>query len=241
MRPGWVCWLSACALVACATGEEISDEGYLPGEGGSGADAGAGGLSGGTGGGGGFPSGGSGGTTGGTGGVAGSGTGGVGTGGIGGTGASGGTGATGGGGACNPANTCPQATNVGTVSGDTGSASVSHSAYTSEWVKVRVTEDDSSVFGTSLRVTATLTPASSTDYDIYGYVNTGSDVLACGTSPFKKSENGGVGAKESMTLEWGEGTIANGGDDSRWVVVEVRYKSGPCDSTSKWQLTLKGN
>jgi hypothetical protein len=264
MRLLW-CSLISCALVACATGEGVDDEGFqnvggggnLSGSGGSSVGGGGsfGGGTGGTfgGGGGGFGGAGNSGGTGGSVGGAGGSGGGVGaTGGAGGSGAFGGAGGSGGIGggsggggtggteSCSAPTTCALAQGVGSLSGDTNAGVSNHSGDSSEWVKIRITENDSSIVGKTLLVTATLTVDSATDYDLYAYVVPSSDVSACGTAPFKKSDAGGIGANEQVAVEWGEGIIPNGSDDSRWVTFEIRHKSGACES-NPWQLTLKGN
>jgi hypothetical protein len=127
------------------------------------------------------------------------------------------------------------------VSGDSGAGTVQHKASGSKWMKVRVTEDSSSPLGQSLTLKVSLDVPSNADYDLYAYVNTGSDVSACGSSPAKKSDAGGIGANEQLKLDWGEGTIANGNDDGRTVVIEVRHKAGPCDATAQWQVIGAGN
>jgi hypothetical protein len=265
MRLGF-CWMLSLVALACAQGEGVEDEGFqnvggggnLSGSGGSSSGGSGGSFGGGSGGG--FPggSGGAGGTT--TGGSGGQGaTGGsAATGGTGGTGATGGTGGgvgglgggggTGGGGSggtggtatCAPLTACSGAVSVGNLSGDSGGGSTTHSGDTSEWVKVRVTENDNSPIGSKLKVSGTLDVDSGTDYDLYAYLVESSDVSPCGTSPVKKSDSGGIGANEQVSFDWGEGFVANGGDDSRWVVFEVRHKGGIC-ANAPWILTLKGN
>jgi hypothetical protein len=242
--------------LACATSVEVDDEGYSGAagyapSGGGGSESGGSGGSGAVGGGGGWATGGGGASGGAAGAPSGGGSGGVGaTGGsggsggsTGGTGGSGGTGGTGGtgGSTCTSPNACGSAQDLGSVSGDTGAGTVTQKGTGSKWFKVRVTEDDSSVIGTSLTLQVSLTMPANADYDLYAYVNTGSDVSPCGMSPAKKSDGGGTGANEQLKLDWGEGTIANGNDDGRTVVIEIRYKSGACDSTAQWQLIAAGN
>jgi hypothetical protein len=262
MRLGF-CWMLSLVALACATGEDIDDEGYsnvggggnLSGSGGSsnggssfGGSGGGfpGGTGGAVGGSGGTTTGGSGGQGGATGGAGGA-TGGAG-GSLGGSGGLGGGGGTGGGGSggtggtvtCVAPTQCIGAVSVGNLSGDTGGGTTTHSGDTSEWVKVRVTEDDNSPIGSKLKISGTRDVDSGTDYDLYAYLVESSDVLPCGTSPKKKSDTGGIGANEQVSFDWGEGFVANGGDDGRWVVFEVRHKGGIC-ANAPWVLTLKGN
>jgi hypothetical protein len=252
MRAVWVALVLSSLAVACATGESIDESGYT---GIAGAESGGdgGGLNGGGGGfptggsGGGFPSGGSAGSAQG-GSSASGGSGGSAVGGSGGTSASGGSGGTGGtsatggtgGGSCGAPNTCVGAIDLGTVSGDQGTTSKQHSGTGSTFLKVRVTEDNNSVLGQSLKLTAALTVPSTADYDLYAYLNTTSDVSPCGMAAAKQSQSG-TGQSEQVKLDWGEGSIANGSDDGRTVVLEVRYKSGACQASDTWSLTATGN
>jgi len=97
-----------------------------------------------------------------------------------------------------------------------------------------VTEDDSGVLGVKLSMTARLTSPSSADYDVFVYVNTGSDTVEC-TTP------SGTGTADEKYLLWGEGSISNGSDDGRTVSVEVRPVSGACTPSQPWQLVLIGD
>jgi hypothetical protein len=127
---------------------------------------------------------------------------------------------------------------IGSVSGDTGNAMVTANGYQAAWFRVRVTEDDSSVSGTPLRVTARLMSPAGTNYDLYLYVNTGSDVVECSSI-----SGSGMSTQQldSVSLNWGEGTVANGADDSRTVSIEVRPVSGPCTMSQPYQLTVLGD
>ena len=249
----WVLSIAALAL-GCATGEEVPEDGYggaagsvagggmagLGGSGGSWASGGAGvggsgtGGSGGSGGSGGTgaggaggsgASGGSGGTSGATGGTGGTGTGGSGTGGTGGT-------------SCTATNACASATDLGVVSGDSNADTKQKSGSGSTWLKVRVTEDNSSILGQSLTLQVTLDVPTGSDYDLYAYLNTTSDTSPCGTSPAKKSDAGGIGSNEQLKLDWGDGIVGSGSDDSRTVVIEIRHKGGTCE---QWSLIAAGN
>jgi hypothetical protein len=241
-------WLLAALALACATAEEVDEDGFggAAGGGGDGASGALGGAAGG-GGAGGRAHGGGGGVQGGAGGSVTTGGGGAG-GGSGGSGASGGvgggtgTGGTGGTGtSCTGTSACSGAADLGTVSGDSGSDTAQSKGSGSKFFKLRVTEDNNSVIGQELTLKVTLTVPSTADYDVYAYLNTTSDVMPCGGSPAKTSQSGGIGANEQLKLNWGEGTIANGGDDGRWVVIEIRHKAGPCDAGTQWQLIVAGN
>lgn len=139
---------------------------------------------------------------------------------------------------CTSSATCQGAMDLGSISGDTGSATVSGMGYQSAWLKVRVTEDDNSVVGNDLSMTATLTSPAGAQFDVLMYVNTGSDVIEC-TTPTGTSTKSGNTA--TLRISWGEGSIANGSDDSRTVSIEVRPSSTTCSPSSKWQLVVQGN
>lgn len=140
---------------------------------------------------------------------------------------------------CTSSATCTGAMDLGTVSGDTGNASVTGSGYQSAWYKVRVTEDDSDVFGIELAMTAQLTSPPGTNYDLYLYVNTGNDVVEC-TTPSASGTS--TGTADQAHLNWGEsGTFSNGDDDTRTVSIEVRPVSGPCSASAPYQLVVFGD
>jgi hypothetical protein len=142
------------------------------------------------------------------------------------------------GGSCTSTNTCAGATNLGSISGDTGADVVSAQGHTSQWFTVRVTEDDSGVTGVQLRMTATLTSPPGTNYDLYVYVP-GSDTLECSAVSYQSTN---TGSSDSATAKFGEsGLLSNGSADDRTVTVEVRHVSGTCDPNNKWKLQLAGN
>lgn len=140
--------------------------------------------------------------------------------------------------ACATAATCPTATDLGSVSGDTGAQTKSANGYQSAWYKVRVTEDDSDVFGIKLSATIRLTSPAASNYDVFVYLNTGSDVVECTTPSGTLTMNG---TAEERYIIWGEGSFSNGNDDGRTVSIEVRPISGPCDASQPWQLVVIGD
>lgn len=139
---------------------------------------------------------------------------------------------------CATAATCLTAVDLGSVSGDTGATTRTASGYQAAWYKVRVTEDDSDVFGIKLSATIRLTSPAANNYDVFVYVNTGSDVVECTTPSGTQSPSGTV---DSTYIIWGEGTLSNGSDDDRTVSIEVRPVSGTCDAAQPWQLAVTGN
>jgi hypothetical protein len=139
---------------------------------------------------------------------------------------------------CTSAATCATATNLGSVSGDTGADMQTASGYQAAWYKVRVTEDDSGPLGMKLRVSVTLTSPASASYDLIVYLDTGSDVIEC-TTP-----NGTAtisGATQTRSIQWGEGFFSNNVDDSRTASIEIRPRGTSCAAAAPWSLTVKGN
>ena len=149
----------------------------------------------------------------------------------------GGGGGGGGGAACASPNVCTGATDLGSVSGDTGADVKTAQGSGSQWFKVRVTEDDSSVFGLSLLAKAELTSPPGTNFDLFLYLPGGGSGQECSAVSQSSTSTGADTAK----LEWGEGTISNGSNDDRTVTVEVRWVSGTCSPSAKWSLTVRGD
>jgi hypothetical protein len=139
---------------------------------------------------------------------------------------------------CTSSATCQTATSLGSISGDTGAGMQVASGYQSAWLRVRVTENDSSVSGHKLSVTARLTSPQSAVYDVYLYVNANTDQIECNTPTGTATNNG---TTDTLRIEWGEGTVANGADDSRDVSIEVRPVSTQCSSSAAWQLNITGD
>ncbi len=139
---------------------------------------------------------------------------------------------------CPSAATCPAAMMLGQVSGDTANQRLTASGYQSAWFRVRVTEDDNDFPGLTLRAAAKLTSPPGVDFDVFVYVNAGSDVTECTTTTGTTTTNG---ALNEVRAEWGEGAVPNGSSDSRNVSIEVRPISGTCAPNLMWQLEVEGN
>ncbi len=137
-----------------------------------------------------------------------------------------------------PTNTCTTARDLGTVAGDAPSTPLVAEGTCAEYVRVRVTEQDNGALGRAMRVRVGLSPAGH-DFDLYAFLDPGRDELACG-SPHARAETNGNTA-ETISLSWGEGSIANGNDDSRTLVLAVASASGPCPPGATWNLTITGN
>ncbi len=143
-------------------------------------------------------------------------------------------------GGCSTTATCMAPTmTLTSLSGDTGAGTATASGYQSAWFQIRVTEDDTGVFGVPMKMTATLTSPAATNYDLFLYINTGSDMLSCATPTGAATKNGTM---QSQRLNWGEGgALSNGSDDGRTVVVEVRAPVTGCASAATWQLNVQGH
>jgi hypothetical protein len=139
---------------------------------------------------------------------------------------------------CPTMQTCQAAMTLGQISGDTGSQMLTAMGHQAAWFRVRVTEDSSAVGGRSLRALAKLTSPAAVDFDVFTYVNEGSDDVECSTKLGNTTTNGTV---NEVKAEWGEGSISNGNSDSRWMSIEVRPVSGMCAPSQTWQLVVQGN
>lgn len=149
-----------------------------------------------------------------------------------------GSGGSGGGVSCDATSTCMTATDLGSMSGDQGSDSVSQQGATSAWFMVRLNEDDNSVLGNKLQMYATLQSPPGANFDLFVYVPS-SDARECSTVSATSTSTGSF---DSANVSFGEGgSLSNGSNDSRTVTVEVRHVSGTCSPTAKWTLNLYGN
>jgi len=88
-------------------------------------------------------------------------------------------------------------------------------------------------------LTQLTSPSAAEMFDLFVYINTGTDALECTTPNGTATVSG---ASESLEVKWGEtNTFANGADDSRTVSIEIRPKMGiTCSPTAMWQLTVTG-
>ena len=139
---------------------------------------------------------------------------------------------------CSTTEMCPTATMLGAVSGDTGNMKLTAAGYRAAWFRVRVREDNSGFSGLDLRLAAKVTSPTMAPFDVFVYLNAGSDVVDCSTMVGTTLTNGNV---EQVQVEWGEGAIPNGADDSRDVSIEVRPRGGSCAPGQPWMLELEGN
>lgn len=139
---------------------------------------------------------------------------------------------------CMDPGTCQAAMSIGMVSGDQGSASIGGSGTDPTWLRFRVTEDDDSLVGAQLRFTATLTSPGGANFDLYVYRGMEGGTTGCNGLLMQST---GAGPQDSVTMQWGEGLVPNGLDDSAWVAVEIRAKDDQCAPPEEWTLTVTGN
>lgn len=137
-----------------------------------------------------------------------------------------------------PSTTCRSPRDLGAISGDTTSAAVRASGTCSQWLRVRVTENDTNPLGYPMTLRATLASPTGDDFDLYVYLNKDSDVLECST-PAASSQLPAA-RSDVVQLQWGEYWTANRSDDSRTVSIEVRHKSEGCAKVP-WALIVEGN
>jgi len=142
--------------------------------------------------------------------------------------------------ACGYPVTCPQTRGIGTLSGDTSPNpnTLTASGNTSEWISVRVTENDNSGFGRKLSITAKLTASPGTSYSMYLYVNDGSAKAECTKVAAQSTD---PGSTNTASTSWGEGSVANGKVDDATITIRIQHTNGPCDSIDPWKLEVTGN
>jgi hypothetical protein len=147
--------------------------------------------------------------------------------------ASSGSGGEGGGTECFAApNQCSGAIEILSIAGDIGSDTRNETGTTSKWFKLNVQETVNSPFTfPPLSYTATLTSPAGMNFDLYIYDgdSTGPNCMA---NPAKAD-----GDPDAFSEKWND-TV--GSDDTKWIVLEVRYASGT-DCSGSWSLTVQGD
>jgi hypothetical protein len=135
--------------------------------------------------------------------------------------------------------TCAAATSLGSISGDTNADQAMATGYESAWYQVRVTEDDSGVFGVPMNISVELNSPAAPTYQLFVYLNTGTDAIECTTPHGSAAVNGAIA---TQNIQWGEtGTFSNGDDDSRTVSIEVRAPATGCSPNAAWNLFVYGD
>jgi hypothetical protein len=140
---------------------------------------------------------------------------------------------------CEDPGACQGAVNLGNVSGDRDSPTLTTSGSQPAWIRFRVTEDDHDIGGEDLKFTATLSSPAEVDFDLYVYRGPEGGTTGCGGTLESSTL---VGADDSVSMEWGEGGgLANGDEDAAWIAVEIRSPGGMCDPAASWELTIAGD
>jgi hypothetical protein len=139
---------------------------------------------------------------------------------------------------CSNAGTCNTAPVLGTVSGDETSPILHTSGSEPTWLTFRVTENNDSVTGESVSFTATLTSPPGHDFDLYVFRGADGGTTGCGGVT---DESTATGTLDLVSMSWGEGGVANGGDESAWIAVQIDVKGGVCDPTAEWMLDVEGD
>jgi len=137
-----------------------------------------------------------------------------------------------------PSNVCTAARDIGTVSGDTITPSLQTTGTCSEWVKLRATENDSSVLAVPMKLRISVT--SDANADLYVYLDPKNDTLSCDL-PYAASNGVGAGESEITSVSWGESVVGNRSDDSRTVNILVLFPDATCDASTAWSLVVDGN
>ena len=165
--------------------------------------------------------------------------------GAGGQGGSGGQGEGGGEGGSMPGcnydspNMCSSAENLGSLAGDKKSAAKTTSASTSKWIRIRITEEVSSIFEEDLSYTVTLTNPPNMNFDLFVHEGPQDGKPDCNASAKKGSP---AGNSQTVSAKWDDDQGLGGEDDSVWLSIEVRYISGmECNAAATWTLSIQGH
>jgi hypothetical protein len=126
------------------------------------------------------------------------------------------------------------------ISGDTGGTGTT-SGSDSKFIRIRVTENDSSVFsGKDLRARITLT-STGANFDLYVYMGaTIGDGGGAECTTVKSSSTEPTGTPDVVALTWNDNRPIGGHDDARDLTIEVRAADASCAGAS-WSLTVEGN
>ena len=134
-------------------------------------------------------------------------------------------------------------TSLGSVAGDESGSPVGASGYTSQWLRLDLSEQDSSISPKPMIFTAQLTSPPGLNYDLYAYLGPSGSVGTAECTKVKGQSTNPGGAQDQVSFQWGEtgGLVSNGSDDSATVMIEVRWVSGACTNTQNWSLSAHGD
>jgi hypothetical protein len=133
--------------------------------------------------------------------------------------------------------TCQAPRDLGSIAGDIEGGSITARGTCAGWLRVRMTEESSSVLANPMRVTATLVSPDGADFDLRLYVNKQTDAVECSEISVESTLPGAN--TDVASLEWGEEYTGNEDDDSRTVMIEVVATSAACAS-QPWTLLVQG-
>jgi hypothetical protein len=133
------------------------------------------------------------------------------------------------------------AQDLGSISGDTGKPTVTASGSDGGFVRVRITEDDSSLLSSvDLSARIDLMTPGGEDFDLYVYrgpLKADGGGVECTTVHASSTKAGDDSVKES----WSDNRPIGGSDDARVLSIEVRPKSLSCDPALRWTLLVSGH
>ena len=137
---------------------------------------------------------------------------------------------------------CASSTSMGSVSGDTGAGVKTATGSNGQWLKIDVTENDSSLFSSvDLKVRITLDSPAGENFDLYVYMGkTKADGGGIECTTVAGSSTLATG-QDVVSLGWPDKRPIGGSDDSRTLSIEVRPAGEPCDASATWTLTVLGH
>ena len=134
------------------------------------------------------------------------------------------------------------ALSLGSISGDTGSPIKTASGSDSQFLRITITENDSSVFtAKDLHVRITLKSPAGENFDLFVYKGKAKGDgggVECATAS-QSSTN--VDPTDIVSFGWPDNHPIGGFDDTATLSIEVRAVTKTCDSSAKWELTVEGN
>jgi hypothetical protein len=127
---------------------------------------------------------------------------------------------------------CSSYEDIGSVSGDSGSATITTNGVGEKWLRLTITED--STADVYLSATVILTAPDGVDYNLYAYCfNCGSGAVASSTL--------GANSADTIRLRANDDAPIFGEDDTHVVYIEIRFHSAPSAASGTWTLTIQGN
>jgi hypothetical protein len=133
------------------------------------------------------------------------------------------------------------ATNLGSVSGDKNADVKTATGTDNQFLRVKVTEDDSSILSSKdLHVRVTLSSTDPANFDLYVYL--GSTIADGGSVECSSVKDSSTvsGSDDVIEETWKDNHPIGGSDDGRYVTIEVRSATPTCTGAS-WSLTVEGN